>query len=162
MSDSFAPPPRRNILLILSVCLNVALIALIAAGIWRATHPQLTAVGGILSPVALMHSVPAERDRIQGIVNAHAPRLEELRAAAGATRLRAYNLLSSPGYSPAAFTKSLDAVRTADAALEAELVATMSESLAALSPAERKALVEKIRRQQNSWLYKLLRRRGRL
>jgi uncharacterized membrane protein len=158
MTDSFAPPPRRNILLIVSLCLNVVLVAMVLAGLWRALHPLSVLQRGILSPYGLMREAPAERDRIRAIINAHAPKLNELRAASGAARMRAVNAIGSPSYSPDQLKQSLAAVSAADAALESEVVDTMAQSIATLSPDERKAVAARVERRNRSWLFRVFQR----
>jgi uncharacterized membrane protein len=159
MSDTIAPPQRRNTLLIVSLCLNAALIVIVAAGLWRAAHP-LAAQRGILSPYGLMREVPAERDRIQAILESHSAELRSLRAASGDARLKAVDSLDAPDYALAKFEAALKAVGTADAALEDKLIDTMNESFAVLSPAERKAVADSIKRRNRSWLFQTFRNRA--
>jgi uncharacterized membrane protein len=152
MTDAFAPPPRRNILLIVSLCLNAALIAIVAIGLWRAAHP-FASQRGILSPYGLMREVPAKRDQVQTILNSHTAELRALRVASGEARLRAVESLDAPDYSPERFAAALQAVGTADAALEAKLIDTMNESFAILSPEERKTVAATVRRRNRAWMF---------
>ena len=152
MADTFAPPPRRNVLLIVSLCLNAALILILAIGLWRTTHP-FASQRGILSPYGLMHEVPAKRDQVQAILDSHTAELRSLRVASGDARLKAVASLDAPVYSPAKFAAALKAVGTADAALEAKLIDTMNESFAILSPDERKTVADKVRRRNRAWMF---------
>jgi uncharacterized membrane protein len=163
MDEPAAPPPkrRRSWLLIVSLCLNVALIAGIVLVVVRVAHrtAEIGASGGALAPRALMTEVPAERAHIQAAIDAHAAKIRVLRQASLRTRREAWRVLSSPGYTPARMTAALGAVQSADAALETESIAMMNDSLATLTPSERQALVEKVRRRAGSWLFRLLRPR---
>ena len=164
MDQPAATPPkrRRSWLLIVSLCLNIALIAGIALVVVRVAHraTEIGASGGALAPRALMTEVPGESARIQAVIDAHSARIRGLREASLRTRRDAWNVLSSPGYTPARLTAALGAIQTADAALETESIAMMNDSLATLTPPERQALVEKIRKRTNSWLFRLLRPRA--
>lgn len=159
MSDPTpAPKRRRSWLLIVSLCLNIALVPVIGAVIVRALHRD-TAVGsgGILAPRSLQSAIPDERGAIQKIIVAHTPKVLALRQASVRTRREAFEVLGSPGYTPEKFTVALDAVATADSALEREAIAMMGESLATLNPAERAAIVEKVRKRNRSWLFRMFR-----
>jgi len=160
MTDSFAPAPRRNLLLIVSLCLNAALLVIVLAGLWRALHPLPLGQRGILSPYALMREAPAERDRIRAIVGAHAPKLSELRAASAAARMRLINVLDASTYSDTNLRQSLGAVSAADAALESEVVAAMQESIATLSVDERKTVADRARRRNRFWLSRMFQQRA--
>ncbi len=160
MSDT-PPPPRRNWLLIVSLCLNIALIPVIAAVVIRATHRDAQiGSGGVLAPRTLMSALPAEGRKIQKIIDAHTPKIRQLRQAAGAARRDAFNSLAAPDYTPDKLQAALDRVHAADAALENESIAMMGECLATLTPAERTAIVEKIKRRNRSWFFRMFRPRG--
>ena len=159
MSETFAPPKQRNELLIVSLCINVALIVIILACFWRTLYPLATS-RGILSPYGLMREVPAERERIQAILDSHTAELRALRAASGDARVKAVESLDAPDYTPAKFEAALKAVGAADAALEAKLVDTMNESFAVLSPAERKSVADSIRRRNRTWMSQTFRNRA--
>lgn len=155
-----APRPRRSWLLIVSLCLNIALIPVIGAVVVRALHRDVQiGTGGVLAPRSLANAFPAEGDRIQKVITAHTPTIKELRRAAVQTRMKAWQLLGSPDYRPDKMAKALEAIHTADTALEGESLAMMNDSIAMLSPDERTALVEKIRRRNRSWLFRMFRPR---
>jgi uncharacterized membrane protein len=155
MSDTPAPR-RRSILLIVSLCLNVLLVPLVVVVIYRAAHgtPEIGA-GGALAPRSVMAAVPAERDRIQHIIDAHTPKIRDLRAAAVRARRDAFQVLGSSGYTPEKFAKALDAVTSADSALEHENIEMMSESLAALTPDERERMTDRAKARGRSWFWRL-------
>jgi uncharacterized membrane protein len=161
MTDAAAPTPptprpRRSWLLIVSLCLNIALIPVIAAVVVRALHRDVQiGSGGVLAPRSLMTAFPAETGPIQKVIAAHTPRIKVLRHATVQTRVQAWQLLASPGYTPAKMADALGAVHAADVALEGESIAMMNDSLATLSPGERAALVEKIRKRNRSWLFRM-------
>jgi uncharacterized membrane protein len=163
MSDPIAPPPprrRRSWLLIASLCLNIALIPVLAAVVIRATHRDTEiGTGGVLAPRSIMEALPDERRPIAGIIAAHTPKILALRKASGMTRWNAFKVLGAPDYTPAKLAAALDAVHAADAALEAESIAMMHDSLAVLTPEERLAMVEKVKRRNRSWLFRMFRPR---
>src|SRR3569832_801836 len=156
-----APPrPRRSWLLIVSLCLNIALIPVIGAVVVRALHRDVqVGSGGILAPRSLISAFPSESGRIQKVIDAHTPKIKDLRHGSLQTRREAWEILGSPGYAPDKMSKALDAVHDADAALESESIAMMADSIAVLTPAERGALVEKIRKRNRSWLFRMFRPR---
>jgi hypothetical protein len=51
-------------------------------------------------------------------------------------------------------------VAAADAALEVESIGMMNDSLATLTPAERQALVDRVRKRNRSWFFHMMRRRN--
>jgi len=160
--EPIAPPKKRRVswLLIVSLCLNIALIPVVAAVVIRATHRD-TAIGtgGVLAPRSVMAAVPDEQAHIQKIIDAHSAKIIELRQAAARTRRQSLLVLASPDYTPEKMTAALAAVTEADLALETESVAMMGQSLAALTPAERQAIVEKVRKRNRSWLFRMFRPR---
>jgi uncharacterized membrane protein len=153
MSDATPSAPRRpSVLLIVSLCLNVVLIPVIAVVIFRAAHHMnQIGSGGVLAPRTVMAEAPAERDRIEAIVARHEPEIRMLRAAAADARREAFRTLGAPDYSQDKFDKALAAVAAADGALERENVAMMSESLATLTPKERADLVARARNRFRFW-----------
>jgi len=140
------PPPRRSALLIISLCLNVALIAMvvvgIANGIRHARHGR-----EFLSPQTLMAAASSvERAKIQSIVAAHADKIRALKKADAAARLAAFKLFESPQFDRAEFARAIDAIHRADDALRQELTDLTEESVMQLSPAERQAVAAKEQR----------------
>ncbi len=144
-----APRRRGNILLIVSLCLNVAFVAMIAIGVITAANRnrQRPVPGGPLAPQALMTEVsdPQERARLQAVIDRHAGRLKELRIESAQARLAAFRTFAEPGFSSQEFAQSLERVRAADTVLQDEMAKMTAESVAVLSPADRKAIADKIR-----------------
>ena len=160
MTDTLppAPRPRRSWLLIVSLCLNIALIPVIGAVVVRAMHRDVQiGSGGILAPRSLINAFPSEGGKIQKVIAAHTPAIRERRHASVQTRIQAWQVLGASDYTPDKMAKALDAIHAADTALEGESLAMMNDSLAALTPDERMALVEKIRKRNRSWLVRMFR-----
>jgi Spy/CpxP family protein refolding chaperone len=153
MSDPTPSAPRRpSVLLIVSLCLNLLLIPVIAVVIFRAAHHiNQIGAGGVLAPRTVMAETPAQSDRIAAIIAKHEPRIRALRAAAADARREAFRTLGAPDYTPDKFHKALAAVSDADSALERENIAMMAESLATLTPQERADLVTRARGRFRFW-----------
>ena len=164
MSDaSIAPRRQPSVLLIVSLCLNLALIGLIAIAYMRTGAHRFGGHEGregkvTLSAQALMRMVPSEEPKIQSILDAHRRRLRGLRQHAIQTRAEAFSLLESRDFKADDFTKSLAAVQNADAALEAETMKVTAESVAVLTPAEREAVAGEVRKPDRAGLRRLFRR----
>ncbi len=153
-----APRPRRSWLLIVSLCLNIVLIPVVAAVVMRALHRDVQiGSGGIMAPRSLIDAFPSEGGKIQKVIGAHTPSIKSLRHATVLARVQAWQLLGSPNYTPDKMAAALAAVHAADIALEAETLAMMNDSLATLTQAERTALVEKVRKRNRSWLFRMFR-----
>ena len=158
MSDpAAAPPRRRNWLLIVSLCLNVVLVALIVTAILRAPSRPAAIGGGVLAPRSIMAALPDAAGPIQKVIDAHTAKLRELRLASVRARRDAFRVLASPDYTPDKLAAALEAVRAADTALEAESIAMMRDSLATLSPADRRKIVDRVR--SRSWWFRRFRPR---
>jgi len=162
MSEAAAPVRKGpGVLLIVSLCLNVALLGLIAIAMVRAGERMFEPrpVNRALSAQALMRMVPAEKPKIQSIIKAHHDRLHDLRKEAMRVRAEAFEVLSSPNFTPDSFAKSLAAVQSADAALESEAMKVTGESVAALTPAERQSVAGKVRSPKRALLRRMFRHR---
>lgn len=160
MTDTPARP-RRNYLLVVSLCLNVALIGVIAGAIWRISHIDTSiGAGGPLAPHTVMAQFPARAPAISAIIDAHRKKLKELRHASVQARVVFFRALSAPDFDPKAMTQTLDAVAVADAALEAESLRMAGESLSALTAQERQALVDRVKKRNRSWPFRLLRKKN--
>jgi uncharacterized membrane protein len=147
MSEQQTPPPR-SVPFIISLCLNVALIAMIvvviAMHVFHSPRPFWSA--GPLGPYSLMRTAaPAERTKIETIVAAHEPRIRELTWQAAQARLAALGVFARPQFSASDYLGALDKVRLSNDALETEVSRLMAEAAAQLSPQERGALAERIR-----------------
>ena len=156
MADS-APTPSysrtRTTLMVMSLCLNVGLMALILVGIGR-VGAGFIAQPGVMAPAQIARGLPPQqREKILDIVAAHREEMRERRQAARRARLEAFRVFAAPDYSAADFTRALDAVRTADAALEEEAVALQQDVVNTLTPAERKLIAEQVqaRRSRPFW-----------
>ena len=156
MADS-APTPSysrtRTTLMVMSLCLNVGLMALILVGIGR-VGAGFIAQPGVMAPAQIARGLPPQqREKILDIVAAHREVMRERRQAARRARLEAFRVFGAPDYSAADFTRALDAVRTADAALEEEAVALQQDVVNTLTPAERQLIAEQVqaRRARPFW-----------
>jgi len=153
--------PRRSWLLIVSLCLNLALIGAIAVVVWRVAHFDIAAgSGGPLSPRAVVAEFPDREPAVQTIIAAHRARMTDLRHAAALSRREVFRVLAAPDYTPQKMATALDSVAAADAAVEREAVGMTGESLATLSPEQRQAMVERLKARNRSWFFRMLRRQG--
>ena len=111
MDDS--PRRRRSWLLIVSLGLNVMLIAAIVTVGWRIAHRDLrVGAGGPVAPRTLMARYPDAAPRLQAVVDAHTARIEVLRRASFAARRAALAELDSPRATPQSLARALDARRS--------------------------------------------------
>ncbi len=109
MADS-APTPSysrtRTTLMVMSLCLNVGLIALILVGIGR-VGAGFIAQPGVMAPAQIARGLPPQqREKILDIVAAHREAMRERRQAARRARLEAFRVFGAPDYSAADFTRS--------------------------------------------------------
>ena len=147
MSEVTQPAPRRrSIALIISICLNVALVAMILAAaaslFFHRFHGHWE--GGPLGIHAMMDvASPQERARIEDIVQRRRPHLHDLSEKARAARAAAYKIFALPSFDQAAYVKALDQVRLENDALQAEVSMMMAEAASQLSPGERQKLAER-------------------
>ena len=141
MSD--VPQPRRSTALIISICLNIALIAMILAALASAFFRPFPHhwEGGPLGLHAMMDiAAPQERARIEDIVERDRPQLKALADRARDARVAAYKIFAQANFSRDAYSKALDQARQANDALQAEVSAMMVDAAAQLSPEERQTL----------------------
>jgi uncharacterized membrane protein len=153
---------RASVPFIVSLCLNVALIAMIAvvitANLLRPPRPPWSA--GPLGPYALMAAAePAERTRIEAIVERHKARIRDLTRQAAQARLVAFDLFARQQFNASDYMNALDKIRLSNDALQAEVSKLMTESAAHLSPQERAGLAEKAR-EHHKGLWRAWRFRG--
>ncbi len=147
--DETARTRTRSTLLVMSLCLNVGLIALILVGLGRVGR-GFPPPPGMMAPGQIARGLPPrQREEILDIVAAHRPALQARRQAARRARLEAFRVFSSPGYSADDFTRALDQVRAADAALESEAVSVERDAVNVLTPAERARIAERVRARRN-------------
>ena len=145
--------PKRSILLIVSLCLNVALIAMVAVGIANAILHGPSRGGAFAPEVLKENATPAERTKIDAIIAVHAGKVRELRQAAVAAHRAAFKTFADADFSPAAFESAVDKAQDADDALRREYATVIAQSAAQLSPAERQAVAEKARRRFMWWRF---------
>ena len=157
-NDPFAaPPPRKgSAALIVSLCVNVVLIGVIAVAVARVAmmHQMWPGIGAIrqaerhgvvpvqmiLNPRAMMHAAPSEREKIHSVILAHRDRVKALREASLAARRDVMKTFTAAPFDKAAFEQSLTRMQDADRALETEVLHVMSDSAAILTPEERQAV----------------------
>lgn len=138
---------RRNIWLILSLCLNVLLIATIAMGIARAWHRHKEFVmGPPFSAESIVSHLPPDRAaKVQAIIDAHAAAMKRLRDDATNARLKARPIFTAPRFDAAAYARAQRALRAADNALQVERLKQLADVAAILSAQERAEIVARAR-----------------
>jgi len=147
MSDvAQSVPSRRSTALIISICFNVALVAMILAAaaslFFHRFHGHWE--GGPLGIHAMMDvASSSERAQIENIVQRHRPHLRDLSDKARAARTAAYKIFARPSFDQAAYVKALDQVRLENDALQAEVSVMMAEAASQLSPDERQKLADR-------------------
>jgi uncharacterized membrane protein len=97
---------------------------------------------GPLNPHMLEHIAPAKADAIRAVILAHRKPLADLRDASFAARDAAAKVLAADGATQADIGAAFGKVREADAALETEVLKTVAECAALLTPEERRAALE--------------------
>jgi uncharacterized membrane protein len=161
MSETAVTPKRQpSVLLIVSLCLNLALIGLIAITVMRTGFHRLEPREGkmTLNAQSLMRMVPAEQSKIQAIIDAHRKQMRALRRQAMDARADSFRLLEAKDFNADDFAKSLASVDAADAALEAETMAMTAQAVAALTPQERADIAAKVQKPDRAELRKLFRK----
>ena len=149
---------KASLLLIVSLCLNVALLGVVGVMLWRSNEqPEPRAPKAGLSAQMLIRLVPAEKTKIEAIVLQHRPHLHELRSEAMRARVEAFRLLTETNFDSAAFAKSLARVQAADAAFEAETMTITAESVAALTPQERALVAGNVQKPNRASLKRFFR-----
>jgi len=151
---------KPSLLLIVSLCLNVALLGVVGVTLWRSNErePEPRAPSG-LSAQVLMRMIPAEKAKIEAILTQHRPHLHGLRSDAMRARVESFRLLTGADFDSAAFAKSLAAVQTADAALEVETMKITADSVAVLTPQERALVASQVQKPDRAWLKRFFRGR---
>ena len=148
----------RATLMVMSLCLNVGLIALILVGIGRVGQ-GLIGGSGVMAPAQIARVLPdAGRQKVQGIMAEHRDALRERRRAARAARLEVFRVFTAPTYVAGDLARALDQVRATDASLEEESVAQQRDVINSLTPDERKLIADRVReRRGRSWWRRLVR-----
>ena len=141
-----SPQRKSNLALIVSLCVNLILVGVIAMGAFRVFHhgPMFGGEHGRDGsvPRALAHLIPAETDKIKNVIAAHRDSITLLRGEAKAARQEVRSAFAAPDFNLKAFDQSLERMRVADTALETEEMKGVSESVATLTPDERHAAAE--------------------
>lgn len=153
-----APSRIRATLLVMSLCLNVGLIALILVGLGRVGQGLIPGPG-VMAPVQIARILPdAGREKVRGIMAEHRDALRDKRRAARAARLEVFRVFTAPIYVAGDLARALDQVRAADAALEEESVAQLRDVINSLTPEERKQIADRVRaRRERPWWRRLMR-----
>jgi uncharacterized membrane protein len=152
-----APSRTRSTLLVMSLCLNVGLIALILVGLGR-VGPGFMGPG-VMAPAQIARDLPRSgRQKVLAVIAEHRLALREKRRAARAARLNVFRVITAPTYVAGDLSRALDQVRATDAALEDEAVAQQRDAINALTPDERKLVAERVReRRRRPWWRRFLR-----
>ena len=152
------PSRARNVLMVMSLALNVGLIAMILVGIGR-VGPAFIAQPGVMAPAQIARALPAsERGKVLDVMAEHRDALQARRQAARRARLDAFRIFAAPTYLPGDFSRALDEVRAADAALEEEAAAQQRDVANVLTPAERQRIAERVRdRRAGPWWRRVFR-----
>lgn len=157
------PNPWRNVLLVLSLCFNVALIAILGVGAVRLATanraPFIAQPAGPLAPGQVLRSLsPERRQALQAVMRQHRAALTELRQAARQARQQSFRVFSAPQFDNAAFNTALERVSAADGALEDEAVAQAKDLVAALTPEERQKVIANRPQPRRPFLRRMLQR----
>lgn len=161
--SAISPPerPRRNVALIISVCINLVLVGIIATAVVRIHyfHPMMPGggrMGGpgmagmaerqqvrlIMSPHVLMAVAPDKQDALHAVASSHRDRMDTLRDTAITARRDVLQIYEAPMLDRAALDQALGRMQAADAALELEAIKTASEASAILSADQRKRVLD--------------------
>jgi uncharacterized membrane protein len=149
MADTTQAKPRRRILLIVSLCLNLFLIGVVAAGLVAARQREAMGAGPGNSPfhprnLAAMLP-PAGKDKVEQITRENRSKFMPVLREVRQSRLEAFRVLQQEPLDKAKFVAALDDVRRADAKLADEGQRVVVEILEKLTPEERAIVIEKIR-----------------
>ena len=151
----------RSLLVVVSLCLNLLLIGWLAVMLTRTAATGFIAAqpGGALAPGNIARSLPAEQEKIRGIIDAHQEDVLQARQAAQRARREVLRVFASPNYTPSAFAAALDAVRDADSRLEDQAIAQQLDAINTLTPEERQTVITRIRTGANQpWFQRTWRR----
>jgi uncharacterized membrane protein len=137
---------RRNVWLILSLCLNVVLIAMVAVRMWQYDHGAK--LGGAFSAQSIVAHLPPDRAaKVQAVIGAHAASLSALSDAAEKTRLQARLIFMAPTFQLPVYKQAQARILAADVALETEKMNQLNDIAVLLTSDERRAIVERARHQ---------------
>jgi hypothetical protein len=158
MSDSTtnatgSAPRGRRILLIVSLCLNVALVVMMLVSFVSGFGHGFRFM--LFSPRQLMAqtSDDGERSRIQAIMEMHRAKIAALEKASRQAHQHALDVFEATPYSKSDMAAAFDGIRKADEDLRDESAKASIDAIAVLSPAERKTIGEKMRRRARWWTW---------
>jgi uncharacterized membrane protein len=159
MSVTDTPPQtpkssrRRSVALVISLAVNVLLIAVIAVTLMRAVNGGfIRQPGGVLAPASVMRELPEDRRQaIRAVQVKHQDAMRSARREARRARLAVFRVFAAPDFDPAAFDRALAHVHDADAALEMEAIAMVKDVVTTLTPQERSAVAAKVRQRARWW-----------
>jgi Spy/CpxP family protein refolding chaperone len=159
-----AEPPRWNVALIVSICVNLLLAGIIATAVFRfAMHapmgpshrggPWMIGIPGpgqterqqvrqLMSPHVLMRLAPDKAQAIRALMKGHHAEIDALRNASIDARREVVRVYTAHDFDRAAFEKALSRMQMADAALEIAALKSTAEASVVLTPDERKAVVQ--------------------
>ena len=148
----------RTTLIVMSLCLNVGLIALILVGIGRVGQGLIGGTG-MMGPAQIARALPdVGREKVQGIMAEHRDALRDRRRAARAARQEVFRVFTAPTYVAGDLARALDQVRAADASLEEESVAQQRDVINSLTSDERKLIADRVQaRRGRPWWRRLMR-----
>lgn len=151
MSDT--PPPRSNVALIISLCLNLVLAGVIAMALVRfAAHgpffrhgpsdplgqsPERVQMHMALSPRTMIHAAPEKADEIRALIQIHRPRIDALREESMMARRHVLDAFAASNFNKATFENSVAQMQSADTAFETEILKLATETALMLTPEER-------------------------
>jgi uncharacterized membrane protein len=156
MEDATTPRPKRRFLLILSLCLNLFLLGVIAAGLFAAWQREALGVGGGLAsspfhPRNIAAMLPPDgKDKVQAIIRENRAKFMPLIRNVRRSRFEAFRVLQEEPPDRAKLSAAMDDVRRADAELAAEGQKVLIQIMEKLTPEERKIVIEKVR--SRSWV----------
>jgi uncharacterized membrane protein len=156
MADPAPWSKGRTLLLLLSLCLNVALIAFLFVLLTRAVAGGFIGQpGGQLAPATIAQGLsPESQAKVREVQALHAEAMRQARQAARRTRLVAFRIFAAPNFNPDSFGQALEDVRAADARLEEEAILQLKDVINGLSPDERRTVVTRIRTGANRPWYR--------
>jgi uncharacterized membrane protein len=147
---SEASRPRRGVsaILIASLCFNFFLAGIVVLGTLRAIQRAHAAipVRQLLMPQAVKLLLPGDQQaKLDGIIAAHKEALDRYRDAAVEARAIAFREYESKDFDAAKFAADLEAIHSADSALEEEAIKSIAETAAKLAPSERQTVADHLK-----------------
>jgi uncharacterized membrane protein len=144
------PAQRRGVstILIVSLCFNFFLAGIVVLGTLRAIQRghAVAPVRQLLMPQAVKLLLPEnEQTELDDIIAAHKDALNKYRDQAVESRAIAFREYESKDFDAAKFSADLEAIHSADTALEEEAIKSMSETAAKLTPQERQTVADHLR-----------------